>query len=262
MKRLCILILCLASKLGALPVGNPAEVSFTTFSGWGFYGDYIFNRYLRVDSDGDQSNIRRTALNTNAAYIGLNCHKRLNLYGTVGSSSIAITAHNSAFGITQTNTEYLQLQTSSHFSWSAGLHALLWKFKGLLIGAEGAYFSTRPALNTLNDPRVFTVDYPENIRLLYTDWQVALTEAVCIPFSRTTRLYTYSGLKYNRAQVRMDNARLTLDTGIYQLHNLKNARPFGISIGIAMMGEERWALSVEERLVDEKAMYINGQLRF
>lgn len=145
---LVIMACCLTSFLQALPVGNPAEIgalwdgaifsqdysnetasptaSFLHLKS-GFYGNYVFNRFLKTDTASTTSIIDRlsntgqvpipgtqypnAALNknmydsesiSNAVYIGLNFKNRLEFFGTFGATHERIEVPSSAFNLVGT----------------------------------------------------------------------------------------------------------------------------------------------------------------
>src|SRR5437660_1058012 len=110
----------------ALPLGNPSEASLFLHGAWwddcgatsydpcdpcfswcdalsfriGFYGDYVFNRHLEVRRGTDEgARIDHTGLFTNAGYLAFNFMDRIDIFGTLGATSLDIRTNGSVFGV-------------------------------------------------------------------------------------------------------------------------------------------------------------------
>ena len=127
MKRIRALGLFLLASYAAyaLPLGNPSEASMMrepvlsrdscakfcqyfakpgvalcdAFSvRLGFYGDYVFNRHLQARDENDHNpDIEHFHLYTNAAYIAANFYDRIDIFGTLGASSMRLDTNSSTF---------------------------------------------------------------------------------------------------------------------------------------------------------------------
>ena len=158
------------TTLIALPIGNPSEASlhpngvfwdrsercigdqnlsfFDAFSiRLGYYGDFVFDRHLKVDRKDNRSKIHKTAIHTNAVYLALSVCNRFDFFGTVGASKIDISTPSSAFGAQSTgglNALSVNIDTETTLSWSAGLRGTLLRWGCLSLGLEAQYFRTQP----------------------------------------------------------------------------------------------------------------------
>lgn len=262
MKKLYILIsLFASSSLFALPSGNLYETN--TGYGVGFYGDYIYNRYMQIDRSDEHSKVTKTYIKTNAAYFSSSRFDRLNLFTTLGATNLNLTVNNNLFGRSVRRSEYTFLKSESAFSYSVGMRAIALQFTNMAFGVEASYFSTNPKINSSTDPRTIDIDYLDgNQHMKYTDWQVCAVQSSRFPFSKTTALFAHIAAKYNQAAINMGNETLFLSSGNYNLFNLTNSRSFGIALGLTLAENDKWSLAAEERLIDEKALCITGMLRF
>lgn len=251
MKKLYTLILLfLSSSLFALPIGDLYEATYSPY-GIGFYGDYISNRHLQVDSNQSELQINKSSINTNAAYFSYNKFDRINLFGTLGASQINLV-----------NQHQMHFKSQSALSYSFGFRAIALKFQAMAVGFEASYFSTKPEINSITHPSSIDINYLDGQSMLYRDWQIALAFSTQIPFSSSTNLSTFVGVKYDRATLSMGDKIAELSTGVYNLNTIKNDLPVGINFGMTLAGSGSWSISAEERLIDEKAFCITGQLHF
>lgn len=255
----------LTTSLCALPVGNPWEMylygqddftncdfCFPKFC-WnqfsiraGYYGDYVFNRYLEVDENLNTADIDQTKATTNALLVGVGLCNRLDLFATLGASKFSIKTPASAFGlkfagvittqfnvITRNNIPsfdpngLMEINTESNLSWSAGLRGVLWKCGNCVLGAEGQYFQTRPKIARIDLPPisqnlggfvlinaediVFTTQAPSTIYLdhtafFYKEVQLGLSIAQAMPICSTICVVPYAAANFAYVWVDMDHA--------------------------------------------------------
>jgi len=262
-----------------LPVGNPASASLLSSGlvwpgcccsdscpclAWyglfsfrsGFYGDYVFNRHLQIDNNESDACIERARIFTNAAFLALNFWDKFDIFTTLGSSSIIIDTNSKTF--TPLSNIQLEIETESHFSWSLGGRGTIWECGSARLGAEIQYFFTHPAINHLA-MAAFNNLYPDNIVAKYSEWQIG------IGISRRIHMFDpYFALKWSHAQISFDNAFLNFNTplGFATLFDLENSKDLGYAIGISLIGCNKMSLNFEGRFSDEKALYMNGQIRF
>ena len=259
----------------ALPVGNPADASLlcdglfweghcgdpcdpclTWCDAWsfriGFYGDYVWNRHMEVDDHGPD--IEQTELFTNAGFIAFNLYDRVDIFGTLGATNIFIDTNATAFhgGID----DRLEIETETHFSWSVGGRATLWECGCTSLGVEGQYFYTKPDVTRVTQAATASV-YPGNhqVQAKYREWQVGVGIA-----HRINMLVPYIAVKWASSQLIFDHAIPGIGTVV--LDNLESKKYFGYAVGVSLVDCEKASLTVEGRFADEKALYVNGQIRF
>ena len=282
-----------ASTLIGLPMGNPLDATWLTegilwegndyensclswCDAWslraGYYGDFVFDRRLEVDDRPNDSDIRKTRIMTNAAYLAFNMWDRYDLFLTFGETKFHIETPGSAFslrgagGVTFNDT--VEVETECYFSWSIGLRATLWECGPLGLGAEAQYFHTRPRLNYF-ETSVYNVAYFDNrARTNYREYQIGLGATYKIALTECgTYVVPYVGVKWSRARFNMDDYIIGLTspfTGplIAQMFNLDSHHDIGGVIGVTLVGSDRWSFTAEGRFANELALHINSQLRF
>jgi len=291
MKKLLSLCLTLfiPTAAFALPVGNPWDASLlcdgifwegdcTDYEAcnpcvnwcdsWsiraGFYGDYVYDRHMRVDSGGNHSTIHKTEIYTNAAYLAFNAMDRVDLFGTLGTTNISLSGPVREFRSGAGDNDYFYLETGTYFSWSVGVRGTIWECGCFGIGAEAQYFSTRPHINFVRDDN----DAPQygrsgGERLIYHEWQVGLGASYQYYIaSCATSLVPYIGVKWSGAC--MDGGDLLYEDGSesFNVLNLENDRCWGYAVGVTLVGCKKVSVTVEGRFVDERAIHVNTQYRF
>lgn len=266
--------LFLMGGLCALPIGNPSEASLLCdgvfMQGecdiWsiraGFYGDYVYNDHMEVDRHGNHGSIHDTKIWTNAGYLAFNLYDRLDIFATLGASHLNIHTPRVVFGGSGLN-NYVTIETDTDFSWSLGLRTTLWQCNCLGVGVEAQYFRACPQINYVKREGLDPV-YPSNEHMKYQAWQVGIGASYRINIaSCATALIPYLGIKVAQAWGDMGKFQSTLNSDTtFTFYDLRNERNVGYAFGLTLLGCNRSSVTVEARFVDEKALYVNGQLRF
>lgn len=266
----------------ALPVGNPSDASLLCDGliweghcgdpcdpclSWceaismrfGFYGDYVFNRHLELEDNGG-GDIEQTQIFTNAGYLALNIWDRLDVFATLGATNLKFNTNLADFtGIPVSRDNRLDLETSTNFSWSVGARATLWECGCTTLGLEGQYFRSNMDVRRLT-ARATSSAYPDNnVQALLQEWQVGLGIS-----HRINMFVPYVAVKYSRARLGFDNAVvITTDfSDTITLRDQRSKKHWGYAVGVSLVDCEKASLTVEGRFGDEKALYVNGQIRF
>jgi major outer membrane protein len=277
----CYLICFLfASTASALPVGNPSEInlfnsgasrcdgctSIFCFSdnynclnfAVGFYGDYVFNRHMKTVTHKD---VDTTRLFTNAGYLAVSLFDRMEFFTALGVTRLSLNTSLGAFNQIDPHPLF-EVESQTAFSYNLGAHLLLLRYQCLTCGLEGQYFSTEPNIKRLYIA-AGAVSYPgDQLITRYHEWQLAATVA----YHYNDFFVPYAGLKYASSFWKLNNGRrfiIESNTNTF-LHNLKNEKNVGYAIGLTLcpLGPKKIAATVEARFSDEKALYVNGQMRF
>jgi major outer membrane protein len=278
MKKLCTTLLTVlaCSSAYALPIGNPSDASLlcdglffeghcgdpcdpclTCFDALsfrvGFYGDYVFNRHLEIDRNEDSSDIDHTRIVTNAGFIAANFYDRLDFFAALGTTRLNLETNAKAFGGLAGSR--FALETESDFSWSLGARGTIWECGCTSLGIEGQYFSTRPHVHTVTLGATESV-YPDSIILTkYREWQIG------VGISHRINIFVpYMGVKFSRAKFTCDEA-LPVPLPV-TLFNTESKKDWGYAIGVSLVDCEKASLTVEGRFGDERALHVNGQIRF
>ncbi len=257
------------SKVEALPVGNPGEASlfhnktrvcalpFASY-GIGFYGDYVFNRHMRTNPG---KNVDWTKIFTNAGYLVLNFKERVDLFATLGTTRISLNTSLISFN-NAGDTALFELESGTAFSWSVGGRATLWCYKRVSLGIEGQYFSTKPNIKRAYIAAGASAYFDNSLITHYREWQTGLGISYrCNPF-----FIPYVAVKYSDARWKLANGKNIIvesNTNTF-FFNMHSHVPLGYVIGLTFYPKacDSVAVTVEARFSDEKALYVNGQMRF
>ncbi len=275
----------------ALPVGNPAEASLLsdsvfcppcagfmpTFRIWndfnyrgGFYGDYVFNRHLRVHNkanDSLRSQLDHSTLNTNAGYLVVNLWNSFDVFGTLGASKIGLEGNITTFSLFTPPSligERVEIETNTDLSWSVGLRGTLWQCGNTYLGMEGQFFRTEPHLKRITLGQETTLNpssASSRLRAEYNDWQVGVGLAHRI----TPHLVPYIAMKWSGSELHWrHNPHQIFVNSITSitLNDFRSRKHGGYAFGCSLISCQSMALTAEGRFGDEKALYINAQLRF
>lgn len=288
MKRLVVTMLTVLTcgAAYALPVGNPSEASLLCdgliWEGhcgdpcdpcltWcdafsfrvGFYGDYVFNRHLKVRNDllipgNNGRKIEHAEIYTNAGYIAANLWDRIDVFTTLGATNAYLRTNDVIFN-PATRNGVLEVETTTSFSWSVGGRATLWECGCTSLGIEGQYFRTKPRIRRITDFTGSAVGtqsvYPDDsLSARYQEWQVGLGVS-----HRIHMFVPYIAVKWAGCRTNVLGSFETLPSDALSLRNDKR---WGYAVGVSLVDCEKAALTVEGRFADEKAVYVNGQIRF
>jgi major outer membrane protein len=282
----CAAFVWAGTEIFALPIGNPLDASWlctgvflegtccdpcTPGLSWceawsgriGFYGDYVFNRHLKVSQNEQDSSIRRTELYTNAAYLAFNVWNRIEIFGSLGASKMRLQTPDSAFLRVAGPNYALNIDIDSHFSWSLGGRGTIWECGCFGIGVEGQYFCFKSAINYLDNNFTEPV-YLEDADIRYEEYQIGFGATYQIPIVGCgTFVVPYVGVKWAHPRLDMGNYTiLDSEDNLVTLFNLKRQKDFGYAVGLTLVGSSRWSFTAEARFVDELALHINTQFRF
>ncbi|MCC5832997.1 MAG: hypothetical protein JJU12_08160 [Chlamydiales bacterium] len=277
-----ILALLASGTAYALPVGNPADASLVCDGlfveghcgdpcdpclTWldafsvrvGFYGDYVFNRHMEVDDNARDCGVEHMRINTNAAFLAVNFWDRFDIFSILGVTNIFVETNERAFGLADSGR--FKIKTNSSFSWSLGVRGTIWECGCTTLGAEAQYFYTRPDIVRLTQEDTLSI-YPKGFSAKYREWQIGIGIA-----HRINMLVPYAAVKLGHAQFRLDD---TLVSGFFNdddlataiLFDLESKKLWGYAIGVSFIDCDKASLTVEGRWGNEKALYVNGQIRF
>jgi major outer membrane protein len=280
MKKLFVTILTILTcgTAYSLPVGNPADATMLLdgiiWEGlcpeicdpcitWcdavsiriGFYGDYVFNRHLEVDQSHFDAVIEDTEIFTNAGYIALNFYDRLDLFTTLGATNLYIETDASGFNASPGSR--IVIESNTDFSWSLGIRGTIWECGCTMFGAEAQYFYTRPDLTRVTLADASSVYNDHILDAKYREWQFG------IGVSHRIHIFVpYLAVKWSWEKLFFDSATFPLGGSVPILYNLRGQKCCGWALGVSVVDCEKLSLTVEGRFADEKALHVNGQLRF
>jgi len=91
----------------------------------------------------------------------------------------------------------------------------------------------------------------------YQEWQIGIGIS-----HRINILVPYIGVKWSRARADFDQALVALPSFSALLNDIQNKKLWGYAVGISLVDCEKTSLAIEGRWGDEKAVYVNSQIRF
>nr|NGX53577.1 Major outer membrane porin [Chlamydiota bacterium] len=160
------------------------------------------------------------------------------------------------------------IKSDTDFSWSVGGRLTLLECNCFGLGIEGQYFCTNPDIIYVHGDANFLV-YPRDVSMKYQEWQggIAAYYRLDIDCHALSSVVPYIGIKRSGAFLDMDDAILFHPTRDRPIHfltlvNCVSAKKYGLAIGLTATICSRFALSAEGRFGDEKALHLNGQIRF
>jgi len=286
-----LLISMSAGGLFALSMGNPTEASLYSQGLWcnsggcsdpcdpcfnwcdawsvrlGFRGDYVFNRHLKSNDfqPVSSSTVDRAEISTNAAYLVLNICDRVDVFATLGATSIFIREDSASILPDTVGAGIGTLHFATDFSWSVGGRATLWECGCFGIGLEGEYFSTHPELNFLN---IASFIFNRKGSTHYKEWQVGLGASylLCLGCPNIC-LVPYTGVTWSGCTLDEFIAQsiVTFNGGVSQparIAALENQKLWSYVIGTSLTFCDSFGLNLEGRFAAEKAVSVTGQFRF
>jgi len=249
--------------------GNWCDKDLTEMFGLriGYYGDFVFNRKMKLanTSYNNGARIHRAAMSTNSGLIGLSMMDRFDLFATFGASNIMLDSAGPVFSLDPNETS--QVWTNSGFAWGIGGTAILWSCDCVAVGFNGQYFHTQPTLDkvvTDNDFSQTVENVPGHRKFVWHEWQVGLGAGWWIHLASTgdTGLVPYFNIKYASGRGKQYYTFTNNDAETMKLGGLKTAQGFGYALGATLVAGNRANITVEGRWCDEKAISVNGQIRF
>ncbi len=276
-KHLLLFVFLLnVSYMDALPVGNPATPNFfpcpyyslapldedaeysflfdNTKLGVGFYGDYVFQRYLKTSQN---RMVDYSQIFTNGAYIIINFCQIADFFTTLGATKFKFSTSLGPFNPTNTSPRF-DFLSSTTFSWSVGSHVKLLDYHCFVLGLTGQYFETHPKPEVLF-VRANVNSYPDETTCRrYSEWQVAggVSYMFCESF------FPYLALKYNRVCWEFRDETFNITDTLATIPTLKNAKRWGFAAGLALEFCARVIINVEGRFVDENAVNATALFQF
>lgn len=227
----------------------------------GFYGDYVFNRHMKVaHGPKKDSRIEHTQLFTNAGLLVVNLMERFDFFATAGVTNFYIDSNPENFDLPFFNGDSF-LESNSAFSWSFGIRSLLLQCGCTTIGFEAQRFHSRLNIRDITFSKII-VAYPDSsLTADYLEWQGGLAIS-----HRIHNFVPYVGIKCSYATIDLGDQVYvfngTNDEFPGFLPKLRSEKIFGYAVGVTFLSHEKASLTVEGRWLDEVALYVNAQLRF
>ncbi|MCH9608769.1 MAG: Major outer membrane porin [Chlamydiales bacterium] len=230
---------------------------------FGFYGDYVYDRNYNIkESVFSYDRSFRSSFMTSAASLTANVWKKIEMEAILGATNMSFMINGGALS---SDTTLISLELSPSFSWGLVGRGILWECCNLVVGSEIQYQRSRPTVRRfIRHASSDVMHFRLGDRAVFEDWQAAIgvTYRVrshgidCAPYVG----FTLAGGNLDFG----DDAEVTFQ-GTNVLYTFKAMRPnnlTGFSVGITMVVMEQVSLNVESRSGDQKALCVNGQIRF
>lgn len=279
MSRIFLLFaIVLSMSLEALPVGNPSPdaVLYGECGVWslslGYYGDFVFDRHLKVAAKSTPHTIHRTEIATQAAIVEVGYCNLFSLFATAGSSkfwisdtfkqhpffSPGIGGDGQVAGLISAETD------GANLSWSVGGRGTIWECGPFAFGCEGQYFY---APGHLNDIESYLVEPLDSSKFYYHEWQLGIGVSYLVCIAERSYLIPYAAFKYSQVRMKLSgNAQFygvsPFGFRLENLHSLKNEFDVGYALGLTLVGFDRLKVTVEGRFADELAVHVDASMRF
>lgn len=291
MKKLVMTVLTILTSGAAyaLPVGNPADPTLYVNGLWieanpsvdfcdpcfnwcdafsvryGFYGDYVFDRHLER-SGGNRKDFEDFQIDTNGEYIALNIVNRFDIFAVIGITNMNLKANTSVWGSPFSRESELYFRR--HFSWSVGVRGTVWEYDCWALGLEGQYFRVNTEIDHFIHYGTGVKTYfDDNNDAKYQDWQVGLGLAYrFIATSPAFALTPYAAFKWSRAMLDLDPLTIVTNDPVVgdriKIGDARSRKHWGWALGMTVTLSDMLGVTVEGRWADEKAVHVNGQIRF
>jgi hypothetical protein len=184
---------------------------------------------------------------THCALVTLNFHNRLDLYTLLGSSRLLLDQ---------------EVFTRSNFAWGIGAKIVIFKYRGLVMGADVKYFQTNYGyINYLvSDGTPYKVIGPFTLK--YDETQVmagfCYKTKLIVPYINVTYLSSHIDPDPGIILVSLSPSDL-VDSSI---SSITSQRKWGMAIGATIISSEKATLSVESRMFNQNAIDVNLEIRF
>jgi major outer membrane protein len=268
------------ASLYGLPLRNPKEASLLSAgncapllsccnfgtdviaTGIGFYGDYVFDRHLKVRTP-KWKRLDEARVNTNAALLSIDFWKRAELFTTLGGSNLSVRSRAASFG-SAAPFDFI-IETETKFSWSVGANAILWQCGPFTLGMEAHYFRFRPKIKSARFETLNLLYPPHAVRARYEEWQIGAAIAYTYCMTDETFFVPYIGCEGSHVSGDFGNFTFSdpfFTTFTVHTPHFRSDKDFGYAVGLTLDGCGQWELTAEARFLNEKACHIAAKFRF
>ncbi len=252
-----LFLLLISPKLFALYMGNPSAPEIihegfffssenTLAVKVGYQRDWVFDRSMKAVSK-VSGRLDDFDYISDQGVLTFNLIDWVELYGSAGAARF----HAVNRPMRGVGHEY---QTHDQFIWGVGVRGIIARWKGVTFGINGAYERAHPTIKFITENGV-----PINgagSRFNYHEWQVGAGASYQIDL-----FIPYLGLKYSNAGARFKHLPPGfLNTG--RFFKTKSRRKFGMVVGTTISNGNRFAATVEARLIDEQSITLAAEVKF
>ncbi len=248
--------LLLSTSLFALPVGNPSEATllsqgtfYNTPLRVGFFEDDVFDRHLAEENQQTHRQMDHAKISTTSLYAAFNFCNRFDIFSHIGTTKLYLESSFQSFFNVPLATRTI-IETNADFSWGVGARITVWEWRCTSLGVVGEYFRTHPRVKNI---RTETVTLAPHNLAKYSEWQLAVGLS-----HRFSIFVPYFAVKWAGSKLHWNHTAVGFSP---HLRTFESKKLSGWVGGVSMVACDFAAITVEARFADEKAIYINGQLR-
>lgn len=262
MKTWTLLFTLLCTPLFALYNGNPSLPDMPEVGIWisnddwwgiklGYEWDNVFEKRVKVKerSSSVRERLDRYSTRKNEGVLTFNVSDRFEFYGKLGVMKLGLSQR-------PTNTVKLDYRTDNQFLWGAGGRIILVYWEEMVLGVNALYSGSFMHINEINENSV--PRKTSGARFKYCEWQIGMS------VSREVGMFNpYVGLAYSSFNSSLYN--IPNDPNFYMKiadEDLEMRDPFVLLIGVGLTKGKNVSVNLESRLIGEKAISLNGNVRF
>lgn len=257
---------CIPAAFGMYS-GNPADpmlgngsLYFCDSPWWspklGFQRDYVLDRKLKTNSLHIQR-VDEFEINSDQATIAFDFCRSFEVYGSVGAARAFM--RNRPDLPPADPQKHQDWETSDGTIWSVGGKVILWDCSNAIVSVLGGYEQYRTNFEWIGIQTVNPADTKAKLR--YSEWQVSVGGAYnfccAVPYINLN----FSGLTSSKVTgvqtIPQDDTTVSVNTIC-----LKTRKCVGLSIGTSFAPVDCFYVTVEARVINERALTLQGQLKF
>lgn len=214
----------------------------------GYQRDWVFDRNMKAVSkiSGRLDDFEYIA---DQGVLTVNLIDRIEVYGSVGAARFYASNRPSGAGV---RNEY---QSYDQFAWGLGLRGTIYEWKGLSFGMNACYQKAQPDIKWITTNGAL-VNPPSGSKIRFYEWQIGAGASYQVDM-----FIPYIGAKWSNAGANFKHLPQNfLPTGRH--FKTKNRRKFGMVIGTTLSTSNRFAATVEARLIDEQSITLAADIKF
>jgi len=246
------------SILQALPMGNPADPVLLGNAKpvnvrLGCYTDNIGSLPLVAEDWTQQARWM-----TNAGQIILNVSGRLDLFAAAGVSTLNTSPHELAPNLPADGNANacFAIRAFPSFCYSYGARATLMRVLGFSLGATAERLSTHPKVFFTSSKGQIKQAEPEAITVFQQQYGLALSYTLPTPIL----VVPYAGVRWRQVQVDFEGhtpPAFTQEGATWR--NLQQQVPWGSVMGLSLVGEKKWGVSLEGNMWQQPSASLTAQ---
>ncbi len=173
---------------------------------------------------------------TNAGILSLTICDKLDVFGTLGATSISITSSDISWTLPPAGGVEGRLDWNTKISWSAGARGTILQKNRWALGLEGQFMQVMPDLNSflsLADGR-FTYFNDKNV-MRYREWQFGLGLSYFLTRScADISIVPYGAVTWSWVRFDTFNFQFTRVDSLtpYEIFSMKNSKLWGYAVGV------------------------------